>query len=190
MALEDTADAIEGSSTCVSERGACGRVAVTVPAVCHNHPVRVLGVDLGLKRIGLAVSDASGTLARPLRTLARGASDREATRMLADVVDALRAEEDGLGAIVIGLPTRLDGSPHAQTAHVRQVADALARRVRLPIVLQDERLSSHEADSRLAATRRDWRTRKARLDAAAAAVILQDYLDSTAHAAPRPAPEE
>jgi putative Holliday junction resolvase len=139
--------------------------------------VRVVGVDLGLKRVGLAISDASGTLARPLRTVLRGWSDDEAAAAVADAINALALEDDGVEAIVIGLPTRLDGSDNDQTLHVRRIAARLRTLLTMPIVLQDERLSSHEADSRLAMNERDWRKRKARLDAAAAAVILQDYLD-------------
>ena len=63
------------------------------------------------------------------------------------------------------------------TPRVAAFADALGRATSLPIVLQDERLTSREAESRLATTDKDWRSRKTRLDAAAAAVILQDYLD-------------
>jgi putative Holliday junction resolvase len=140
--------------------------------------VRVLGIDLGLRRIGLAVSDASGTLARPLRTIERGSSDRQAANALAEAVAGLSREEDGLGLIVIGRPTRLDGSSTDQTGHAEHMAEQLRRRVGVPIVLQDERLSSHEAEGRLASTERDWRVRKQKLDAAAAAVILQDYLDA------------
>jgi len=139
--------------------------------------MRALGIDLGRRRIGLAVSDATQTLARPLRTLERGPSDRLALQGVAAAVDELSAEPDGLALIVVGLPLRLDGSPSDETAHVQEMVTALRRRVRVPVVLQDERLSSHEADSRLALRERDWRKRKARLDAAAAAVILQDYLD-------------
>jgi putative Holliday junction resolvase len=146
--------------------------------------MRVLGVDLGRRRIGLAVSDPSGTLARPLRIVERGPSDRRALRDVAAVAQALAADDDGLAAIVVGRPTRLDGSPNEQTAHAEQMAEGLRRRVTVPVVFQDERLSSHEADARLAATERDWRMRKARLDAASAAVILQDYLDARAASAP------
>jgi putative Holliday junction resolvase len=140
--------------------------------------VRVVGVDLGQKRIGLAVSDRSGTLARPLRTLLRDASGAAAARALAHAINTLAAEEDGVGAVVVGLPTRLDGSDNDQTAVVRRMVEHLRSLVAVPVVLQDERLSSREAESRLALNERDWRKRKARLDAAAAAVILQDYLDT------------
>lgn len=145
--------------------------------------MRFVGIDLGLKRIGLAVSDASGTLARPLRTLTRGSSDDEAAAAaIADAIAVLAREEDGVAAIVVGLPKRLDGTETDLTTHVRRMVDRLRPLVRIPIALQDERLSSQEAESRLALRERDWRARKARLDAASAAVILQDYLDSRATA--------
>ena len=145
--------------------------------------MRFVGIDLGLKRIGLAVSDGSGTLARPLRTLTRGSSDDEAAAAaIADAVAVLAREEDGVAAIVVGLPKRLDGTETDLTTHVRRMVDRLRPLVRIPIALQDERLSSQEAESRLALRERDWRARKARLDAASAAVILQDYLDSRATA--------
>ena len=145
--------------------------------------MRFVGIDLGLKRIGLAVSDASGTLARPLRTLTRGSSDEEAAAAaIADAIAVLAREEDGVAAIVVGLPKRLDGTETDLTTHVRRMVDRLRPLVRIPIALQDERLSSQEAESRLALRERDWRARKARLDAASAAVILQDYLDSRATA--------
>ena len=64
------------------------------------------------------------------------------------------------------------------TPRVQKFAQTLGDRMSLPVVLQDERLTSVEAESRLAAREKDWRARKARLDAAAAAIILQDYLDS------------
>ena len=92
--------------------------------------------------------------------------------------------------VVIGLPRRLDGSATDQTAHVQQFVDALRGRITLPIVLQDERLSSHEAEGRLAVNERDWRVRKAKLDAAAAAVILQDYLDGRPRAGSLAAEDE
>jgi putative Holliday junction resolvase len=139
--------------------------------------VRVIGIDLGDRRIGLAVSDATATLARPLRTIARDRSDEAAAGALLAAIDALNAEDE-VGCVVVGLPTRLDGTPSAQTARVRKMVDLLSSRLRIPIALQDERLSSHEADQRLAVRERDWRKRKAKLDAASAAVILQDYLDS------------
>jgi putative Holliday junction resolvase len=142
-----------------------------------------VGIDFGLRRIGLAVSDATGVLARPLQTLERGhgQSEADAVGAVLRVVSDLIASGDAVEAIVLGLPRRLDGTANDQTALVERFASRLRAATALPVHLQDERLTSHEAESRLATRERDWRKRKARLDAAAAAIILQDYLD--AHAA-------
>jgi putative holliday junction resolvase len=141
--------------------------------------MRVLGIDFGERRIGLAISDESATLARPLRTLHRGASDAQLVADLVSDIGQLR-RQDGLDTIVLGLPLRLDGTPTGLTARVRALALELAARTEVPVVFQDERLTSREADERLAVGERDWRRRKKKLDAAAAAVILQDYLDERA----------
>jgi putative Holliday junction resolvase len=140
--------------------------------------VRVLGIDYGLRRIGLALSDASGTLASPWRMVQRPMSEAETLEQMVEQIERLLADDDGLAAVVVGWPRRLDGSPTDQTPLVETFARALGQRVRVPVVLQDERLSSHEAESRLAARERDWRKRKGKLDAAAAAIVLQDYLDA------------
>jgi putative Holliday junction resolvase len=144
--------------------------------------VRVLGIDYGERRIGLALSDATGFLASPWKKIANDANLGAAARRLAEEVRALEADEGGLGAIVIGLPRRLNGEPTDQTARVQKLAQLLAAEVRVPITLQDERLTSHEADALLAERERDWRRRKDQLDAMAAALILQDFLDTQ----PRP----
>jgi putative Holliday junction resolvase len=142
--------------------------------------VRVLGIDYGARRIGLALSDATATLASPWRLLTRPPSEAAALRLVSDEIARLAAEDDGLEAIVVGWPRRLDGSPNDQTPRVEAFTRALAARTGVRVILQDERLSSHEADERLRARERDWRRRKRKLDAAAAAVILQDYLDTRA----------
>jgi putative Holliday junction resolvase len=131
---------------------------------------------VGGRRIGLAISDPSGTLARPLSTLTVDGPDDAVARVAAEIA-RLAAEEDGLATIVVGAPARLDGTPSAQTATVDVFVDALRARTTLPIMREDERLTSREAESRLAVRERDWRKRKALIDAAAAAIILQDYLD-------------
>jgi putative holliday junction resolvase len=140
--------------------------------------VRALGIDYGERRIGLALSDATGLLASPWKKIANEANVIVAARRLADEVRALQADERGLGAIVIGLPRRLDGAPNDQTARVQKLAQLLAAEVSVPVALQDERLTSHEAETLLAARERDWRKRKEQLDAMAAALILQDFLDT------------
>jgi putative holliday junction resolvase len=139
---------------------------------------RALGIDYGARRIGLALSDATGTLATPLAVVDRPAGARETVRLVASEVSRLAAEDDGLSVVVVGWPRRLDGSPNEQTPVVEAFAKALGAEVPMPVVLQDERLTSHEAEARLALRERDWRARKKKLDAAAAAVVLQDYLDA------------
>lgn len=139
-------------------------------------PGRALAVDVGTRRIGLAVSDATATLARPLLTLTVHTGNGVAE--VVEWVERLAAEDEGLAMVVVGRPSRLDGSPNAATAHVAQFVTALRRRLTMPVLEQDERLSSHEAEARLAVTETDWRRRKTRLDAAAAAVFLQDFLDA------------
>jgi putative Holliday junction resolvase len=141
----------------------------------------VLGVDAGERRVGLAISDPSGTIARPLFTLqVRGYAD--AVARVADEVARLVAEDDGLREIVVGLPLRLDGSPTDQTSAVTQFVEALRKRVAVSVATEDERLTSVEAEQRLATREPDWRKRKALLDAGAAAIILQDYLERSARA--------
>jgi putative Holliday junction resolvase len=138
--------------------------------------MRVLGVDIGARRVGLAVSDPTRTLARPLATL-NVESPADAVERVMHAIAGLRAEDDGLDMIVVGMPVRLDGSATAQTSRVIEFVEALKLRTPLVIMTEDERLTSREAESRLAVSERDWRKRKAKLDAAAAAIILQDYLD-------------
>jgi putative Holliday junction resolvase len=139
--------------------------------------MRVVGIDLGERRIGVAVSDASGTLARPLKTIERGASDADVIERLQAMIVDLGAEDE-VGSVVVGLPTRLDGSSSPQTVRINAMVTLLSNRLTVPVLTQDERLSSREAEERLSVREKDWRKRKAKLDAAAAAVILQDYLDS------------
>jgi putative Holliday junction resolvase len=145
-----------------------------------------LGVDYGLKRIGLAVSDATGTLARPLTTLDRHGLPTDRLAVAAVLAEAGKLDDEPIAVIVVGWPRRLDGSPNDQTPRVEAFARELGSNATVPVVLQDERLSSHEADGLLAAREKDWRKRKQQLDAAAAAVILQDYLDTRRPLPPSP----
>jgi len=140
--------------------------------------VRIIAFDVGERRIGVAISDATGTLARPVGRLCPAGIEGDGSRLAVAEVTRLASEEDGVSSIVVGLPCHLDGSPSAMTARVTAFAAELGRLTRLPVALQDERLTSREAESRLAMTEKDWRVRKERLDAAAAAIILQDYLDA------------
>lgn len=140
---------------------------------------RIVGLDVGERRIGIAISDGTGLLARPVGTLqvpALGAPALDAA--VAELTRLEAAEDDPVDRLVVGLPRRLDGSPTDMTPKVERFASALAARTQLPVTLQDERLTSREAESRLALREKNWRVRKQQLDAAAAAIILQDYLDA------------
>lgn len=143
--------------------------------------MRVLGIDFGERRIGLAMSDASGTLATPVRTIERQDVGVDLVTLVVDAIQEMGRDER-IDQLVVGLPRRLDGRDSAQTPRVRAFAAALGSRSGLPVDLQDERLSSREAEARLALRERDWRKRKARLDAAAAAIMLQDWLDARSSA--------
>ncbi|MCC7008592.1 MAG: Holliday junction resolvase RuvX [Acidobacteria bacterium] len=143
--------------------------------------MRFLGVDVGRRRIGLALSDASGLIASAWQTVEAGPSLAAAAARVGAAIDTLRDPiDDGpaVGGIVVGLPRRLDGTEHEQTALARAFAALLHAATGVQVHFQDERLTSREAEARLAAREPDWRRRKARVDAEAAAIILQDFLDA------------
>ncbi len=134
---------------------------------------RILGVDYGKRRIGLAVSDETATLARPLAT-AEVAGRRSAAEVVAEA-----ARREGARAVVLGDPRHMDGRESPLGEEVRR----LARRIEallpgVPVVLWDERLTSHEAEAILKERQERLRGRKGRLDQLAAAVLLQSYLDA------------
>ena len=139
--------------------------------------MRALGIDHGDRRVGIAISDESKTLARPLMVIRQAPETRNPLDAVLDLVTTLAAEEGSLDLIVVGVPRRLDGLPNERTQRVEEFVRALRKRTQIAVVTEDERLSSVEAESRLGLSHKSWRERKARLDAASAAVILQDYLD-------------
>ncbi len=132
---------------------------------------RLLGLDLGEKRIGVAISDETATLARPVMTLTR-ASKKEDFAKLA----ALCAEQQ-IEMIVVGLPKTLRNEEGPQARRVRRYAAELHAALNLPIEFWDERFSSVEARDLITLTGRKT-NRKGEIDAAAAAVILQEYLNA------------
>jgi putative Holliday junction resolvase len=141
-----------------------------------------------MRRTGVAISDASGTLARPLEVV-RGPSLKAQWSALLTVVARHHSEDDPLEAIVVGVPKRLDGSttdvtPAALDFVARLSRNLASRNLAIPVVPLDERLTSIEAEALLAGRERDWRKRKQQLDAAAAAVLLQEFLDSRQRTAP------
>jgi putative Holliday junction resolvase len=139
---------------------------------------RIVGLDVGERRIGVAISDATCTLARPLGTLQTTGLDGNALEVTVAEISRLAGEDDGVRSIVVGLPRHLDGSASAMTPRIERFGSRLRARTDLPVDFQDERLTSREAESRLASREKNWRVRKQRLDAAAAAIVLQDYLAS------------
>ncbi len=136
---------------------------------------RILGVDYGERRIGLALSDPTATIAQPLPTLQR----RRGKRPPVAPVARLAAEHD-VSAIVLGLPLTLDGDESDWTREVRGFGTALADRTGLPVAYVDERMTSLQAERavRSLGLTKQRREEKDRVDAAAAVLILQAYLNS------------
>lgn len=133
-----------------------------------------IGLDFGRKRIGVARTDASGMLAFPHTTLVRRINRRPQYAELLKIADEVEAE-----VVVMGLPLELDGSENDWCTEVREVGAKVSTRVGRPLVFVDERLSSVQAEEavRSAGLRKKDREDKARIDAAAATVILQSWLD-------------
>jgi putative Holliday junction resolvase len=135
--------------------------------------VRVLALDIGEKRIGVAVSDPDATLASALTVL-------DTARMLGGGTELARIlqDYDDIGLIVAGLPVSLDGSQGPQAARVSAVAQRIAEQAGLPLEFVDERLSSVEAERRMAEAGLDARQRRGSVDKVAACIMLQSYLDA------------
>jgi len=146
--------------------------------------MRLLCLDVGERRIGVAVSDPTATIARPLRTLERG-SRRDDFSAIAALVSEYHA-----AAVVVGQPLSLDGSVGLQARRVARYAEALAEHLDVPVIPWDERFSTARADEILRETRREQARRRARasgeIDAVAAAVILQGYLDTACRGGENP----
>lgn len=134
--------------------------------------MRILGLDIGEKRIGVAVSDPSGTVASPLVVL-------DARNVLGDGRDLARLVADyEVELLVAGLPLSLDGNEGPQAARVRSAAQRLAALVALPLELADERLSSTEARRTMTDAGVSDRDKRGRIDMVAASIFLQSYLDA------------
>jgi putative Holliday junction resolvase len=138
--------------------------------------MRVLSLDVGDRRIGVAIADPTGTVASPLTAIVRGTREEDFSA-IAQLVSEHRA-----GLVVVGLPLGLNGSESEQARTISRYAGALRARVSVPVVLWDERFTTAEAEEVLLKTRGPRERRRARrsgdLDAIAAALILQSYLDS------------
>ncbi len=133
--------------------------------------MRYLGLDLGRARIGLALADDVLRLARPLSVVQHRSREADLSAILA----AMREWE--VEAAVVGLPLNMDGTEGPGARHARAFAAELGRAAGVPVELFDERLSSFEAESRLRDQGFSSRDVRARVDAEAAAIILQGWLD-------------
>ena len=136
-----------------------------------GEPGRVLGLDLGDARIGVAISDDRRRLAVPLGTVRTGApGDVKA------IVDLVHGH--GVTLVVIGHPLHLSGEAGERAHHAERFAEALDAFLDVPVLLQDERLSSVEADRALREAGASGRERRRTVDRSAATVILQAWLDA------------
>jgi putative holliday junction resolvase len=131
---------------------------------------RLLGLDVGEKRVGVAICDETQTLARPLLTLNRASKKEDFAKI------AALCREHAIAKVIVGLPKTLRGEEGPQAQRVRRYAIELQAALNLPIDFWDERYSSVDAQERLTAASGKTRT-KGDIDSAAAAIILQEYLD-------------
>ncbi len=156
---------------------------------------RLLGVDLGERRIGLAVADGDGSPARPLATIRRGRTLDADAAQLGRVIAEQRITE-----LVVGLPLHAHGDEGSQAAASRDWAAQVGALLGLPVTLRDERLSSHLAEERVGPMKRgrsggpptasQREAYRGRIDREAAAIILQDELDARAsHRGPAEEPD-
>lgn len=131
--------------------------------------MRFLAIDYGMRRTGLAVCDAEETMAFPLRVI-------HGQKNLVEQIEQTVVSEH-IDGVVLGLPLNMDGSQGPQAQQVLAFAERLKQRIRVPVYFQDERLSSFEAEEKLQATGLSKAKQRERLDAVAAAGILQAFLD-------------
>jgi putative Holliday junction resolvase len=135
--------------------------------------MRVLAIDFGSKRIGTAVCDELGLTVRPVETIKRSGASRDVER-IKSLVRELEVE-----AVVIGLPLRLDGTSGDAAIAATRFSELLKRDLTVPVYMQDERLSSYEAEQIMAEQRLDRAQRRRRSDELAAMIILRDFLSTS-----------
>jgi len=136
--------------------------------------MRVLGIDIGARRIGVAISDELGFTAQPLPTI-----DRKQVRSGVKAVAAIVAEH-GAERVVYGLPLNMNGSEGPAAVNAREFAAALAELVDVPLIPCDERLTTVEAEQVLRETGVSRKKRRSKVDQIAAQIILQGWLDARA----------
>ena len=131
--------------------------------------MRYLAIDYGTKRTGLAVCDRAETITSPL-TVIQG--QKELIKKISEIV-----EKEDIEAVVLGLPLNMDGSEGAQSKLVLKFGKQLQNNLKIPVLLQDERLSSFGAEEKLTSAKYSRKKARKRLDAVAAAEILQAFLE-------------
>lgn len=134
---------------------------------------RAVGLDIGTRRIGVALCDSGGVLATPYEVVTRSGDRRRDHARIGALVEEAEAE-----VVVAGLPLSLDGGEGPAARAIREEVDELVGRLGVPVVLWDERLSTVEAERRLKASGLDGRARRRVVDQVAATVILQSWLDA------------
>lgn len=136
--------------------------------------MRVLAIDYGSKAIGVAICDELRMTVRPLRTIRKtGQSHEQIIEQLKNLV-----EENEVVTLIVGLPIRLDGSIGEAAERVKKFIAQLQTVISIPVIAQDERLTSREAEEMMHELGFDMRKRKEKSDEYAAAIILHDYLSS------------
>ena len=134
--------------------------------------MRAVGIDLGEKRIGVAISDSGGSLATPYEVVARTGSRDEDHRRIKAIVEEVEAE-----IVVVGLPLSLDGTEGKAAQGARQEAEAIGQTISVPIELHDERLTTVEAERILKEQGLDAAERRNVVDKVAAAILLQAWME-------------
>jgi putative Holliday junction resolvase len=132
---------------------------------------RIMGIDVGTVRVGIALSDELGLIARPFATVRRG-GDRVTARGIRDL-----ASENAVDRIVVGLPLGLDGREQRSSADARRLAEVLGEETRIEIVVWDERLTTAQAERALIEGNVRREKRREVIDQVAAALMLQSFLD-------------
>ena len=136
--------------------------------------MRMMGLDYGSVTVGVAMSDALGYTSQPKETIVRE-KENHLRRTLAKIAEL--AEKNEIGLIVLGRPVRMDGTDGTRVAKTEEFREALEKRVNVPIVWQDERLTTVEADEILEEMGIPKSERKKYIDSIAASIILRDYMN-------------
>lgn len=132
---------------------------------------KVLALDIGEKRIGLAISDALGMLAHPYSTL----NWRGINRLIQELQEIIH--DEGIEKIIVGMPYTLKGTSSKKTEEIKKISDLLKEQLQLPVIEQDERLTTKMASDALQAVGKKPSKHRNKIDQIAAVYILQSYLD-------------